>query len=75
MTDAHPSLRPARPPLLSLMLLLAACQPAPTQTRIQGSTMGTYAVTLGDPFPGGQGALHRRRWRPAGAPEPGDLHL
>ena len=44
--------------LLSLMLLLTACQPAPTQTRIQGSTMGTYyAVTLSDPFPGGQAAL------------------
>ena len=28
--------------LLSLILLLGACQPAPTQTRIQGSTMGTY---------------------------------
>ncbi|MGE6139026.1 FAD:protein FMN transferase [Aeromonas rivipollensis] len=44
--------------LLSLMLLLTACQPAPTQTRIQGNTMGTYyAVTLSDPFPGGQAAL------------------
>ena len=46
--------------LLSLMLLLTACQPAPTQTRIQGSTMGTYyAVTLSDPFPGGQNALRQ----------------
>ena len=46
--------------LLSLMLLLTACQPAPTQTRIQGHTMGTYyAVTLSDPFPGGQGALQQ----------------
>ncbi|MFQ2717367.1 FAD:protein FMN transferase [Aeromonas caviae] len=55
------SLRQApRALLLSLMLLLAACQPAPTQTRIQGSTMGTYyAVTLSDPFPGGQGALQQ----------------
>lgn len=44
--------------LLSLVLLLTACQPAPTQTRIQGNTMGTYyAVTLSDPFPGGQAAL------------------
>ena len=44
--------------LLSLMLLLTACQPAPTQIRIQGNTMGTYyAVTLSDPFPGGQAAL------------------
>lgn len=55
------SLRQApRALLLSLMLLLTACQPAPTQTRIQGSTMGTYyAVTLSDPFPGGQGALQQ----------------
>ena len=46
--------------LLSLMLLLAACQPAPTQARIQGSTMGTYyAVTLSDPFPGGESALQQ----------------
>ena len=34
----------AHPAALSLMLLLAACQPAPTQTRIQGSTMGTYCM-------------------------------
>ena len=55
------SLRQApRALLLSLMLLLAACQPAPTQARIQGSTMGTYyAVTLSDPFPGGQDALQQ----------------
>ncbi|MDX7707636.1 FAD:protein FMN transferase [Aeromonas caviae] len=55
------SLRQApRALLLSLMLLLAACQPAPIQTRVQGSTMGTYyAVTLSDPFPGGQGALQQ----------------
>ncbi|MEB6608066.1 FAD:protein FMN transferase [Aeromonas sanarellii] len=55
------SLRQApRTLLLSLMLLLTACQPAPTQTRIQGSTMGTYyAVTLSDPFPGGQDALQQ----------------
>ncbi|MNH52429.1 Thiamine biosynthesis lipoprotein ApbE precursor [compost metagenome] len=46
--------------LLLSLLLLTACQPAPTQTqtRIQGNTMGTYyAVTLSDPFPGGQVAL------------------
>lgn len=44
--------------LLLCLMLLTACQPAPTQTRIQGSTMGTYyAVTLSDPFPGGQVAL------------------
>ena len=50
----------ARTLLLSLILLLGACQPAPTQTRIQGNTMGTYyAVTLSDPFPGGQGALQQ----------------
>ena len=51
--DAHPAALP-------LILLLGACQPAPTQTRIQGNTMGTYyAVTLSDPFPGGQGALQQ----------------
>ncbi|MGY3896200.1 FAD:protein FMN transferase [Aeromonas enterica] len=46
--------------LLTLLLALTACQPAPTQTRIQGKTMGTfYAVTLSDPFPGGEPALQQ----------------
>ncbi|WP_439843599.1 FAD:protein FMN transferase [Aeromonas dhakensis] len=53
--------RPApRGLLLTLLLMLTACQPAPTQTRIQGKTMGTYyAVTLSDPFPGGEPALQQ----------------
>lgn len=47
--------------LLTLALLLGACQPAPpAQLRIQGNTMGTYyVVTLSDPFPGGEPALQR----------------
>ena len=44
--------------LLTMMLLLAACQSSPTQTRIQGNTMGTYfVVTITDPYPGGKAAL------------------
>ncbi|MBV7597814.1 FAD:protein FMN transferase [Aeromonas sp. sia0103] len=50
----------ARGLLLSLMLMLTACQPAPTQLRIQGKTMGTfYVVTVNDAFPGGEAALQR----------------
>jgi FAD:protein FMN transferase len=47
--------------LLTLMLLLTACQPSPpTQTRIQGKTMGTfYVVTVNDTFPGGEAALQQ----------------
>ncbi|MGY3943062.1 FAD:protein FMN transferase [Aeromonas tecta] len=47
--------------LLTLMLLLTACQPSPpTQTRIQGKTMGTfYVVTVNDAFPGGEAALQQ----------------
>lgn len=46
--------------LLTLVLALTACQPAPTQTRIQGKTMGTYyVVTVSDPFPGGEPALQQ----------------
>lgn len=53
--------RPAhRGLLLTLLLMLTACQPAPTQTRIQGKTMGTYyVVTVSDPFPGGEPALQQ----------------
>lgn len=50
-------------PLLFLLLtsLLSACQPATEPTRIEGRTMGTfYAVTLADPFPGGQPALQQQ---------------
>jgi len=56
-----PTIRRARRALLlPLIVLLGACQPAPTQTRIQGKTMGTYyAVTLSDPFPGGEPALQQ----------------
>lgn len=44
--------------LLPLVLMLTACQPAPTQTRIQGQTMGTYyVVTVNDPYPGSEAAL------------------
>ena len=55
----------ARTLLLSLILLLGACQPAPTQTRIRATPGTYYAVTLSDPFPGGRGALQqegRRCW-------------
>ncbi|MGY3856020.1 FAD:protein FMN transferase [Aeromonas veronii] len=46
--------------LLALMLLLSACQPSPTQTRIQGNTMGTYfVVTITDTYPGGKPALQK----------------
>ncbi|RSM28236.1 FAD:protein FMN transferase ApbE [Aeromonas salmonicida] len=46
--------------LLPMVLMLTACQPAPTQTRIQGKTMGTYyVVTVNDPYPGGEAALQR----------------
>lgn len=52
-------LRPLRGLLLTLLLTLTGCQPAPpAQTRIQGKTMGTYyVVTVSDPFPGGEPAL------------------
>lgn len=46
--------------LLPMVLMLTACQPAPTQTRIQGKTMGTYyVVTVNNPYPGGEAALQR----------------
>ncbi|MBZ6074344.1 FAD:protein FMN transferase [Aeromonas schubertii] len=47
--------------LILPLILLQACQPKPEMTRIEGRTMGTfYAVTLADPFPGGERALQRR---------------
>ncbi|MDO2948091.1 FAD:protein FMN transferase [Aeromonas simiae] len=47
--------------LTVLNLALAACSEPETALRIEGRTMGTfYAVTLADPFPGGEKALHQQ---------------
>lgn len=58
---ARALLRPSHGLLLTLAMLLGACQPAPpVQTRIQGNTMGTFfVVTVNDTFPGGKVALQQ----------------